>query len=198
MTLTKQLKVLLAASALCLSAAAQAVTIDAKQAPTGFFVPTDPQKYDAPYYRWWDQDWGWTHNAIAGPITSAWLMVSAFDVDHPAEVDNIYAYDNGTQTLLGHLEGASDIWNFTFFQLSSDFFDDIEAGLRVWMDIDSTHTSNTWAVTLAKSHLCVNADPNNYRTQCAANPNPAPEPGSMALLGAGLAGLAALRRRKAA
>lgn len=197
MTLTKQLKVLLAASALCLSAAAQAVTVDVKQAPTGFFVPTDLQKYDAPYYRWQNDDWGWTHNAIAGPITSAWLMVSAFDVDHAqGEVDNIYAYDGATKTLLSHLEGANDIWNFTFFALPASFFDDIQAGLQVSMDIDVN--LGGWAVTLAKSHLCVNADPNNYRTECAANPNPAPEPGSMALLGAGLAGLAALRRRKTA
>ncbi|MCS6986329.1 MAG: hypothetical protein NZM40_02675 [Sphingomonadaceae bacterium] len=48
--------------ALVLGAAAVAVAtpavadVDVVEAPTGFFVPTDAQKYDWPYYRWFGDD----------------------------------------------------------------------------------------------------------------------------------------------
>ena len=31
---------------------------------TGFFTPNESSTYVAPYYRWYDEDWGWKHNAI--------------------------------------------------------------------------------------------------------------------------------------
>jgi hypothetical protein len=178
-----------------------AAAIDTVQAPTGYFVPTDAQKYSWPYYRGNGDDWDWTHTPIAGPITSAYLLISAFDVDFiDGERDEIFAYDGATPVSLGYLTGANDMWNFTTFTLPLSVFDDITSGLKVGISIDVTNDG--WLVTLAKSVLCVNAQ-DAEECLTTSNPNPGvnpsvPEPASLALLGLGLAGLAAARRRQTA
>jgi hypothetical protein len=183
--------------ALFTSISAQAA-IDVVEAPSGFFVPTDAQKYDSPYYRTQDQDWDWTHGAIAAGFTSAALNISAFDVDtdgnggaSPPEVDNIYAMDSGSWVLLGSLAGFGDVWEFTTFDLSANFFDDIAAGLQVKIDIDANNIG--WQVTLAKSTLTTDGSG-------PGNPNPGvPEPGTWAMLIAGMGVVGAqMRRRKVA
>jgi len=174
------------------SVALAAPVTDTIQAPTGYFVPTDAQKYDDPYYRWYGGDWGWTHNAIGGTITSASLNISAFDVDYDyGERDEIFVWDSNLSSWssLGYLTGVNDTWSYATFTLGSDFFDEIAAGLQVSMVIDTTAAG--WAVTLAKSVLSVDGgvlpDP---------NPNPVPEPCTMILFGTGIAGAAGILRKR--
>jgi hypothetical protein len=163
---------------------------DTVQTPTGYFVPTDAQKLDSPYYRGNGQDWSWTHSAIVTPFTTATLNISAFDVDASSgEVDNIYAYDGATAVLLGTLAGGNNIWSFTNFNLGSNFFDDIAIGLQVSIGIDQLHQG--WFVTLAKSSLSL--DNGGLPT-----PTPGvPEPSTWAMMILGFAGVGfmAYRRR---
>ena len=158
-----------------------------------YFVDIDAHKYDYPYYRGYGEDWGWQHNAIAGSFTTASLNISAFDVDAPYEVDNIWAMNSGTWTLLGSLAGNSDVWAFTNFSLSNDFFDDIATGLQVKLEISVPPGSSGWIVTLAKSSLSIDGS-----GLPPPIPTPVPEPETYALMlaGLGLVG-AAVRRRKA-
>lgn len=180
--------------ALAASSAANAIpAIDVKEAPTGFFLPGSTSPYDPPYYRSLNEDWGWTHGAILTPFTSATLNIAAFDVDFPSEVDNIYAYDDGLAVLLGALTGVSDDYSYGSFVLGANFFDDIAAGLQVFVDIDAANTG-FWSLTLTKSVLSVDE-----------GVLPPPEPGvpepatwAMMLLGFGLIGAALRRRRRAA
>jgi hypothetical protein len=171
---------------------AHAVATDVIEYPTPNFV--DPTNWAAGYY-YWDNDWGWTHNAIGGSITSASLNIGAYDVDWDwlgdPEVDLIYAKDDGIWKQLGSLTGQNNTWTYTTFNMGSEFFNDINNGLEVWMDIDSTHDYDVWAVALSKSALSIDGG-------SLPNPDPTavPEPATMLLIGFGLAGVAALRKRK--
>jgi len=168
---------------------------DVIQSPTSYFIPEGTSVTTSPYYRWYNEDWGWTHNAIGGSITSAILGISAWDVDYSSgERDIIYAWENGVSAWvnLGVLAGNTNIWEYTEFTLGAAFFDDIANGLQVKIDIDSTNSARHWAVTLAKSVLAT--DGSGF-----PDPDPGtsvPEPATMLLLGLGLIGLAGLRRKE--
>lgn len=187
---------LVAFSTAGLAIAGEIDVIDASDAQAGtYFTPDDASKYNSPYYRWHDEDWGWTHNALTAPFTTAELSVSGFDVDFSSgEFDLIEAYDTQTATWLslGLLAGGSDIWQFTTFLLSAQLHDEVASGLQVRVNIDTGNNVDFWALTLGKSTLTTDG-------VGPGNPTPGvPDSGTSALLlGIGLCTLQAFRRRRA-
>jgi hypothetical protein len=174
--------------------AAHAGVSDVVQAPTGYFVPTDAQKYDSPYYRGFGQDWSWQHNPISGSFTTADLFISAFDVDSCCgEDDEISAYDSATSSwvLLGSLTGTNDAWDYgNDFAIPTSLFPDVATGLKVQIHIDANNAG--WVVTLGKSVLSIDG---------GGVPPPipgAPEPATWAMMMLGFLGLGAIAYRKRA
>lgn len=169
-------------------------TTDVLQFPVDYFVPDEGSTYNSPYYRWFDEDWGWTHNTLGPSFTSAELYISSWDVDwESGEVDVISAYDVATSSwlTLGTLKGATDAWSYTTFVLDPVLYDDVAAGLQVHMDIDSTNDWARWAVTLAKSVLTVDGG-----TVPAPDPSPVvPEPATLSLIGIGVLSLIRVKRK---
>lgn len=165
--------------------------VDIVEAPTGFFAPGTGATTDPPYYRWHDEDWGWTHGAIGGPIASASLFISAYDVDF-SEIDNIYGYDNGVFTLIGSLtQTGSEEFSYTEFGLGANWFDDIAGGLSLWVDIDSTHDEDFWALTLGKSVLTTNGT-----TPPPPTPGAIPEPSTWLLMILGFGAIGGIMRAR--
>ena len=189
--------VLFSASALALNAHATVVS-NTVESPSAFFIPLDAQKAVPPYQRFKNEDWSWSHTAISDSFTSAYFSVSAFDVDFAeGERDNIYAYDasggSGVWVLLGALNGSDESYAYTTFSLGSMFFDDIQSGLQMKMDIDATNLG--WGgVSLAKSVVSLDS-------LVLPPPEPGataiPEPGTLTLLALGLIGMAFVKGRKA-
>ena len=182
----------LAGALVCSSASAITDTREFLTPGTGttFFVPAPGQELTSPYYRGANGDWGWTHAAIGGPITTADLSVSAYDVDFSSgELDGIYAKDDGVLTFLGFLSGTNNAFSFTTFTLGANFYNDIAAGLEVFINIDQG--SDGWLTSVSKSVLRVDGG-------SLPNPNPTvPDGGAtVALLGGAALALATLKRSR--
>lgn len=164
-----------------------------------FFVDSDANKFNSPFYRGASADWGWVHNAIAGTFSSIKLQISAFDVDFSqGERDLIQVFDGSSWLSLGNLMGTDSQWEFTTFDLSGYSWAtaQVNAGLRLRMDIDTA--SSGWVVTLGKSTLSVDGG----SQQCVPTPGvpcsaTVSAPGSVGVLALG-GMLLWLRRRVAA
>jgi len=148
-----------------------------------YFLPDNTDPYAAPYYRWGNEDWGWTHTInILGPYTvnAAALVIEAWDVD-PREYDEIKVNGNYIGDLTRDKNGQ---WFTTAFVLGAAEIAALEntGTLNVFMDIDTLFNPTAWAVTLKSSTLKV-----DY----------IPAPGAILLgsLGVGLVGW--MRRRRA-
>ncbi|WP_031567066.1 hypothetical protein [Rheinheimera texasensis] len=189
---------LAAVAALATSALTQAAPITDVQdysnnTATEFFVDVDANKYNSPYYRDQNSDWGWIHNAIAGTFSSIKLQVSAFDVDYYgvqsfSEWDRIEVFDGISWVSLGLLQGATDVWAFTDFDLTGYSWaqTQVNNGLKVRMNIDLQNEG--WIVTLGKATLSLDGG----NQQCVPTPGIPCTPSVSAPGVAGLFGLGAL------
>lgn len=120
------------------------------ETPTGFFWDRISSENAAPFYRWYNEDWGWNHQCPTGIwINSAQLSIRAYDVDVPSEVDQIYLDGD----YFGDLGGSSTSWSLTTFNIPYSYLTD--GWLGVWMDIDATSSWMQWGVTLDYSELSV-------------------------------------------
>lgn len=172
--------------------AASAALIDTVAPPTAFFAMPG-QVFQPLYWRSAGQDWQWQHGPIADPVGSAELSIEAFDVDEPAEIDEIFAWDAGTTSWmsLGPLEGTDDHWSYTNFSIGSDLYDDIASGLLLKIDIDTADLG--YKVTLGRSILTVNGTTN---PDSDPDPDPViPTPGSLILCALGAVTMAWMKRR---
>jgi hypothetical protein len=95
------------------------------------------------------------------------------------------AVANGTTHLLG--------WSTTVFTLDAATLAALSgvSSFVLELDVENSEETGSWAAVIDYATLTLEYEPG------AANPNVVPEPGTIALLGAGLAGLVARRRRRA-
>ena len=149
--------------------------------PDTRFLPSGTDPFNDYYYRWHNDDWGWTHTfdpeeTLEITINWATLDIYAFDADF-GEVDLI----EGDGILLGQLDGSpEDSWHLTTLTLDSAAIDALLDGtMDMWMDIDAEFPGPQgpyWAVTLASSTLTVDYDVIEPEPEMIPDPDPDPDP----------------------
>ena len=213
--LYKTIKTLAIFSLFAVSTAATAVPFTDVQeysnnTATEWFVENHDHQMDDDYWRFKDQDWGWTHNAISGTFSSIVLDISAYDVDfyqRPSssligERDMLSVFTGTSWFDLGLLSGSHDTWDFNTFDLSGYSWaqGQVNAGLQVRVDIDTA--DEEWRLTLGKAALTVDGGHLECvptpGVPCTNAPNPVPAPSTLLLLGAGLIGTVYSRKLKKA
>ncbi len=150
----------------------------ANNTATEYFVPSDAQKYNDPYWRRPYEDWSWQHNPIIGDHQSITLQIAAFDVDYTdavgykSEDDKILVKVAGQWVEVGMLAAAPDEWSFSTFDLTHipGIKEQVNNGLEVMVDIDwdevDPYHPGAFRLTLAKATLAVDGGAQ------ACNPNP--------------------------
>lgn len=126
-----------------------------------FFLPPNTNPRISPYYRWYNEDWDWTHTFIpdCGPgnncaLVSVTLDIRVYDQD-PSEVDNIYVDGTFVGPIAAGLNNAWTVTSFDLLNALGPTMFDTDFDLVVWMDIDVEPPYPNWAITIDWSKLTV-------------------------------------------